>query len=168
MAWGRACLAAAAAAFLLAAPLPASSQAGPGAAAPAPAAWVALLPGYSTAYGGGATVLALAGFPRADRYEVEVGLEVMDAGYRSRPPARIAWIGLGLPRRAPMTTIFGGVRAGILKGPYHDGGVGEVHAGLRWGERGLGARLEAALLAGSDGQPFLGGRLVAGVSWTFR
>ena len=122
--------------------------------------------GLTSAYRGGDTYLVSALYSRPDAVPVEVAFEYTPAP--SFGNAKILWIGVRTPRGLPVSTFYAGTRGGLLDGPSYNGLLVDVHLGLQAFWKGFGVRVEPALLAGADETLFVGGRVTAGASWTFR
>lgn len=127
---------------------------------------IAALGGYTSAYRGGATHLVSARFSRLSGLPIEVAFE-----YTPTPMvgnAKIFWLGLQSPDGAVGKVFYAGARGGFVDGPSYDGVLADLHVGLQVDWRSLGIRLEPALLGGFDETLFLGRRLAAGLTWSFR
>ena len=127
---------------------------------------ISVATGLTSVYQGGETYLVSAVIPTPGAGPVEVALE-----YTPTPvvgSAKILWLGLRTSGGTIQDPVYSGWRLGILDGPSVNGGVVDLHFGVQVGWRGLGIFVEPAALAGVDSGLFVGGRVTAGVSWTFR
>lgn len=147
--------------------VPSVSPAQPAAEPGGPTISVAVLPGYFSGYEGGESYLVSASWAKAGAIPLEAAFEYAPTSYGSPSGARIFWAGAKYPRGLTVDRYYGGARVGYLDGPFSDGFLADVHAGLQMGGRGPGFRLEPALLVGFDESAFVGARLAAGLSWTF-
>lgn len=125
---------------------------------------VTVSPGYTTAYRGGVSYLASVLLFRPSGIPLEAAFEFIPTAYGG---AGIFWLGTQYPRGVPMPNLYAGTRAGLLKGPIYNGFLVDLHVGFQLGARGIGLRLEPALLLGADESIFVGARLAAGLSWIF-
>lgn len=127
---------------------------------------ISVATGMTSAYQGGETYWVSAVIPTSGTVAVELALE-----YTPTPAvgnAKIFWLGFRTPRGTLSNTLYAGGRGGILDGPSASGWLVDLHFGVQIGGRHLAVFLEPAVLAGAASGPFVGGRIIAGVSWTFR